>query len=128
MSPSPLDEFGSTSLEDFFEDTLGDIPADSGKDWSGEKVKVEHTYTKTHLVAMLTDYTCKTCHSHTFVAQGYAVRKVHHTRNQMVEFLAIHSSEIVLYDNLPGMRKYITHEVPFCAACIPSNRFPEGES
>jgi len=117
MSPSPLDEFGSTSLEEMFEETFADLPADPDRQW-GDTVKVEHTYTKTHLVAMFTSYRCRSCSRRQDIAQGYAVRKLHHTRNQMIEFQVIHSSESGLYESLPWLRKFIDHDVPFCNHCL----------
>lgn len=125
MSPS-IDEFGSSSLEDMFEDTLSDLPPDLGDGFPCEKVKVEHTHTNTHLVAMFTRYACA-CGLSRDISQGYAIRRVHHTRNQTIQFQAIHSSEITLYANLPGLCKYITHPVPFCIGCLDRARFTETE-
>lgn len=117
----PSDEFGFISFDDLSSSIEGvdllDIEAKG--DFSGGLLhcSAKAKFTDTHLVALFTDYKCA-CGQTNSVGNGYAIRRVHHSRNECIEYQSIMPSAIPQYDDLP--RDVHTYELtsPFCMSCI----------
>lgn len=118
--PSPIDEFGSISLESLLSTDDGDIPElETVGDFSGGilHVSASANYTDTHLVTLFTLHDCACCHSLNRVAIGYAVRRLHHSRNKCIEYQSILPDMYHFFDHLPKAFKEHNQTDPFCLAC-----------
>lgn len=118
----PLDEFGD-SLSEMFASTLedaSDMPElEQLAGFSSGPVfrQTPSKFTDTHLVALVTKSVCAHCQTPAFVGTGYALRRLHHSRNACVEFQAIMPFVIPQYDDLPRMTYLRLESMPFCIHC-----------
>jgi hypothetical protein len=115
------DEFGP-SLEEMFPD-LGldsDMPdleqlTDFAQGATFRQAPAK--FTDTHLVTMFIVHDCAICHSRTRASSGYALRRIHHSRNACVEFQAILPDMYQFFDHLPKASKEYLQPAPFCFSC-----------
>lgn len=121
------DEFGAPSLEEMFSDLPEPEYADLTGFGPGSTFAQVTTSTDTHLCVMFDEYTCSRCHKVTLAPNQYAVRKLHHTRNQCIEYQAVPADMLHLFDHLPKLRYYYHHHSTFCIHCIDSEEWPREE-
>lgn len=120
MSPSN-DEFGIPSLDEMFPDLNdGDMPElEQLTDFSQGATfrQAPSPYEETHLITFFTLHDCACCHSLTRTGVGYAVRRIHKSRNACVEYQTILPTMYSIYDHLPKAYKEHRQTDPFCLAC-----------
>lgn len=77
------------------------------------------------LVAMFKRHTCSFCDSSSVSPMGWAVKRKHHSRNEVIEYQFIMNSALLLYRNLPLFCKFYDEEVDFCKSCYMARGFED---
>ena len=119
--PSPIDEFGSISLESLLSSDEGDMPElEQIAPFSTGPVfrQTPSAYSETHLVALITRHECALCQTPSLVGTGFALRRLHSSRNACVEYQSIMAFAVPRYDHLPRMTYLRVESMPFCVHCI----------
>ena len=118
--PPSSDEFGVPSLEEMFpslDDGMGELEMVTDFASGPTFRQSPSPYTETHLVALITRYECAQCQAPSLVGTGFAVRRIHQSRNKCVEYQTIIPFALPQYDHLPRMTYLRVESMPTCVHC-----------